>query len=172
MSLGTYGNFIELNYYSKFNSWSVMNKPTSDAWIDPFVKHLKNIGVIFHNNSSLEKIIVEDKSISYCIVNSEKKYSQIHVIALNPFEFEKVIINSNLIQYFPNYSSLNTINNQISFRIGFNNYINIINEKEENSFVLMDSPYNITFYPQEEFWCNTSLGTVNNKPIKVYGVVL
>jgi len=41
-------------------------------------------------------------------------------------------------------------NDQISFRFGFNRKISF--EKHNIAFILLDSEYNITFYPQDEHW--------------------
>ena len=46
------------------------------------------------------------------------------------------------------YDKLNPINNQIGFRWGFNKKIDF--KINNGGFVLVDSPYNITFYPQED----------------------
>jgi uncharacterized protein with NAD-binding domain and iron-sulfur cluster len=41
-------------------------------------------------------------------------------------------------------------NDQISFRLGFNKKISF--EVKNIAFVLLETPYNITFYPQDENW--------------------
>ena len=172
ISLAHFALFTEFNYNANFQSWSVMNNPTNESFIDPWVNHLQKLGVKFKYNSSLTHIVYNNKTIDYCIINGDKVYSSEHIIALNPFEFENVIKKSNLTDYFSDYSSLNTINNQISFRIGFTRKIDITGKNNENSYVLIDSPYNITFYPQEDFWDNVgnmpknNLGKINDKPIK------
>ena len=51
------------------------------------------------------------------------------------------------------YDKLNIVNNQISFRLGYDKKINFHN-LEYGGFVLVDSPYNITFYAQEDHWKN------------------
>ena len=55
---------------------------------------------------------------------------------------------------FIKYENLNQINNQISFRIGFRKELKLTdNLKKAKGFVLIDSPYNITFYSQTDTWC-------------------
>ena len=56
MSLGHYAIFVNI-LYMKETKWQVMSKPTSEAWIDPWVEYLKNKGVKFYFNSELKKLI-------------------------------------------------------------------------------------------------------------------
>ena len=80
----------------------------------------------------------------------------------NPFTYEKLLQNSRtekhqLNKQLENLSKFNTINNQIGFIIGINKKINYKNKND--CFVLVDSPNNITFYPQDLHFCqNVDLG--------------
>ena len=152
MSVGHYMLFIEYNLYIKMKLWQVMNKPTSEGWFDPWIKLLKEKGVKFKLNSSLDKINYKNKKITNCIVNSKEVFADEHIIALNPFDFEEVIKKSKIGNLYEQYLNLNTINNQISFRLGFNKKLNF--SKQNLGFVLIDSPYNITLYSQKDNWCS------------------
>ena len=152
MSLGHYMLFIEYNLYTKLKLWQVMNKPTNEAWFHPLIKLLKEKGVKFKLNSSLDKINYKNNKITNCIVNSKQVYADEHIIALNPFNFEDIIKKSNMKNMYNQYLNLNTVNNQISFRLGFNKKINF--SQNNLGFVLVDSPYNITLYSQKDNWCS------------------
>jgi uncharacterized protein with NAD-binding domain and iron-sulfur cluster len=160
MSLGHYATFIEYALYQKELKWQVMSKPTSEAWIDPWVKHLKNLGVKFYFNHELVKIIKKDNKISEFHIRYKNRISKLtsddYVIAINPFNLNDILKESNMLEMSLPYDKLNLVNNQISFRIGFNKKIDF--KINNGGFVLVDSPYNITFYPQEDHWINTDLG--------------
>ena len=162
ISLGHFVLFAEFNLM-KNNRWKVMNQPTSEAWFNPWLTNLKKQGVKFYFNSELKKLNYKDNKIISCDVIIENKLNKIQgddfIISIDPFSFREILINSKLNNLAEKYLNLNTINNQISFRLGFNKKIKF---KNYNSFVLIDSPYNITFYPQELFWVNKDLG-YNNK---------
>ena len=76
--------------------------------------------------------------------------------------FQTILNNSNIIN---NYDNLNIINNQISFRIGFNTKLKLQSNIDinANGYILIDSPYNITFYSQTDAW---SLNYITNNNIK------
>ena len=164
MSVGHYGLFLEQSFYEGNKKWQVMNQPTSEAWIDPWVKYLKSKGVKFNFNNELVNIKFKENKISKCFVKDSKnkiiETKGIRVIALNPFSYQKILKNLEG-EYFKNelknYQRLNIENKQISFRLGFNKKINF--NEEFGGYVLIDSPFNITFYPQEDHWCkNINLG--------------
>lgn len=154
MSLGHYANFAKLSYGKP--AWQVMNQPTSEAWFNPWKKYLEKLGVKFYMEHSLDEIIIIDNVVKKVLVNTRNKENKllmkgIHIIAINPNNIADIMKKSNMVEY-PLYRKLAVTNNQISYRIGFNKKINF--KKNYNSFVLVDSPYNITFYPQDLMWKN------------------
>lgn len=162
-SIGHFGVFIEQNITNS-NPWQVMNQPTNEAWIDPWVNYLKSLGVNFHFNHKLNKLNIINNKIQSVDIENNNNINTLsfdeYFICINPFVFEKILINSNLNEMANNYKKLNTINNQISFRFGFDKKINF---NKDDAFVMLDSPYNITFYPQDIHWCqNIKLGMNDN----------
>ena len=162
MSLGHFATFIEYTLYQKEKKWQVMSMPTSEAWINPWVKHLKNLGVKFYFNHELIKINKKKDKIDSLLVKHKNKVIKLnsddYVISINPFNFNDILKKSNMMDMSIMYNKLNIVNNQISFRLGFNKKINF--EIKNGGFVLVDSPYNITFYPQEDHWINVDLGEI------------
>ena len=176
MSLGHYANFAKLSYGKP--AWQVMNQPTSEAWIEPWAKYLKSKGVVFHMNYKLDEFILSEdkKSIRRAIVidNINKKNTKLimkgmHILAINPNNIAEIMMKSKM-KEFPIFQKLSITNNQISYRIGFNKKIKFKNGY--NSFVLVDSPYNITFYPQDIMWeKNINLG-MNGKILSLWSGTL
>ena len=157
ISLEHFTYFVEQNY--KVNSiWKVMMKPTSEAWFDPWKEYLESKGVKFVFNKKLSKINYEDKNIVSCVLSDGTIVkSDEYCLCINPYESIDIFKNSNIENLYEQHLSLKTINNQIGFYIAFNKKINF--PVNENAFVITDSPYNITFYPQDEHWCkNVNLG--------------
>jgi uncharacterized protein with NAD-binding domain and iron-sulfur cluster len=168
---------------SGYESWSVMKKPTSEAFINPLVTLLKSKGVEFIYNCDLKKINFNNNIISNCIITKttlngilveETINSDDYVIAINPNNCYEIFNNSNMTKLAKQHKKLEITNNQISFRLGFKNKINF--KSNRSGIVILDSPYNITFYPQENFfnvpidtnkkinslWSGTCIQTYNN----------
>ncbi len=165
ISVGHFGLFAYFSLREKNIGWRVMNKPTNEAWFNPWVNHLKNMGVKFYFNSELKDIIIEDDKCIGVKINDKIVKSDVYCISINPFNLEK-ILNKNKEEKIIKSINLdlkkgNIINNQISFRLGLSEKINF--GGNDLAFVLVDSKYNITFYNQADWWDKgVDLG-MNNK---------
>jgi uncharacterized protein with NAD-binding domain and iron-sulfur cluster len=152
------------NLYEKDKSqWSVMKKPTSEAFIDPLVNLLKNKGVKFIYNSELVKINYNNNVIENCDIKIDNHITNIksdeYIVAINSNNCYDIFSLSNMNDLATIHENLQTTNNQISFRLGFNKKINY--RYNNIAFILDDSEFNITFYPQENFF-NVPLDNNNN----------
>jgi hypothetical protein len=157
------------HYNHTDNLWHVTTKPTHEAWIDPWKEYLISKGLKIHLNTELIRFNINDNEISSCIVSDgvsefELKADE-YVLCLNPFDAEKVFERSNTTKLHKQHVLLNekTNSNQISFRIGFGKKLNF--PKENLAFVMTDSEFNITWYPQETHW-DEDVQLDNNGEIK------
>jgi uncharacterized protein with NAD-binding domain and iron-sulfur cluster len=134
ISANHYCCFAYQQLYAGIHSWQVMNQPTSEAWIDPWVEYLSSKGVRFNFKSTMSSL-----TPGGAIINGELIKADEYVLATPP--------------------EIKVPNDQISFRFGFNRKISF--EKHNIAFVLLDSEYNMTFYPQDEHWSkDVNLGPV------------
>lgn len=144
-------------------TWSVFKKPTSEGFIDPLVDLLKSKGVEFIYNVELKSINHVNNKIINCTVaigaSNKIITADEYIIAINPNNCYELFNKSNMTNLAKQHLELSIINNQISFRLGFKNKINFKNNK--TGLVMVDSPYNITFYGQDHFF-NVPIDTNNN----------
>jgi uncharacterized protein with NAD-binding domain and iron-sulfur cluster len=153
----THTNNGESYEHTANERWHVMNGPTNDVWIDPWVKYLKQQGVQFMNNSELIKLNYNNKKIISADIRhhngyTEKLKSKEYVLATNPYNTVDIFKNSNMNNLYNDFDLLtkNTKSKQISFRIGINKQIDY--PIQNIAFVMSDSEFNITWYPQEKHW--------------------
>ena len=151
-------NVLNFNFFNRKDFlWKVLNKPTSEGWIEPWISFLKNKGVKFNFNVSLERIKHDGKKIEYCVVNGTRVVAKEHIFALDPYSLNQILKRSNFPVLQPKIEKLSTVNNQISFRLGFRKKVKIPIKNTGLTFV--EAPYNITTYFQEDHWCpGTNLG--------------
>lgn len=156
-SLGSFFHFIHLclNSNTSINkNWSVMKKPTSEAFINPLVNLLMEKGVKFIYNSELIDIIHDKNKVESCIVKNDNKLIKINaddfIIAINPNNCYDIFKKSNMNNLADIHKNIQVENDQISFRLGFKKKINF--SIDNIGIVLLDSNYNITMYPQENFF--------------------
>ena len=144
--------------HNSTDNWHVMNGPTSDMWINPWIKYLKKKKVEFLTNSELVKINYNNNNITSVEVKQNGMINQFkskeYILSINPFNTVNVLKNSKMQSLYNKFKSLTdtTKSKQISFRIGINKKIKY--PIDNIAFVMNDSEFNITWYPQEKHWKN------------------
>lgn len=147
-SLGSFYFYFDCYLNNFVNNWYVTNKPTSEAFINPLVNLLQSKGVKIYYNSELQKINHLDNKIINCMVNNKIIKSDEYIIAINPNNLELIFTESKMDKLAELHRNLKITNNQISFRLGINKKVS----SSQSGFVLIDSPNNITFYLQDNFF--------------------
>lgn len=151
------------------SGWLILNKPSNQAWFDPWVKYLKSMGVTFIFNAEVKKINRDKLETSNKVSSVEFLTNGIiktlkadyFISALNPFAMAKIIRSSQL-QFDPQLAKFDKLiadgpHIQISFRIAFKDPIKLFPRiKEQNigetAIVLTDSEYDITLFSQNQLW--------------------
>jgi uncharacterized protein with NAD-binding domain and iron-sulfur cluster len=154
------------NYKHKASgSWHVMKKPTSEAWFDPWESYLIKKGVKLFKHTKVKQINNDKNKItSITLTNGDIIKADDYVFCTNPYSSYDIFAHSGLNKLTQTYENLtkNTSSVQISFFIGLDKEIKY--PVDNIAFVMVDSEFNITWYPQDQHWINTKLG--NNKAIK------
>ncbi len=138
--------------------WHVLNGPTSEVWFDPWREYLINKGLKIYLNTKLVRFNFKNNKIISCVINDGISDRIVkgdeYILAINPFEAQKIFERSQMDILWKQYKSLNEsiISNQISFRLGLNK--KIIFPSKSIAFVMSNSEFNITWYPQEKYWNN------------------
>ena len=156
--------------------WSVLRRPSSEAWFDPWVSKLTKDGVKFHINSPLYKINASSvgsapsemyrKIVNMDIISEGKIKTIVHdyyVIATTPFAITEItqrsslsVINDPQFKLFKNLTK-DGIHIQVAFTLGYNKLINT--PEKFIAFILPDSEFNLTFIFESNVWHkNTNLG--------------
>ncbi len=138
--------------------WHVLTAPTSEAWIDPWVAHLKRLGLDLQFGSKLIEIKVDGNKVTQCKVGNHwiGNVSDTYIFCVNPFVFKEILDQSNLLtEAYPElykFKDLITAGShaQPSFRLQFDKKINL--HANNICFTFPDSEFNITLYPQENFF--------------------
>jgi hypothetical protein len=138
-----------------FEKWSVLRRPTSEAWFEPWKQHLLDRGVQFVMKTSLEKIECDDNVVKEAVVEDEEGtrsiVSDFYIVATSPFELQRLTRESALIERTMLEGLVKNVNHiQMSFRIGFP--FKVQWPDSHVAFILVNSPYNITFYSQDTEW--------------------
>jgi hypothetical protein len=131
-----------------------MNRPTNEAWFDPWKAYLESKGVRFHLHTSLHQIVHDGTHVSHCLLeDGSKVLGDEYCFCLNPYNMIDILGRSNLPKLYEQHLFLKTVDNQIGFVVGFREKIEV--RPDRNGMIIIDSPWNILFYSQDKVWSSS-----------------
>jgi uncharacterized protein with NAD-binding domain and iron-sulfur cluster len=148
-------------FFEKGTMDRVLNAPTNDAWINPWVAYLKHIGVTFHQNETLTKLNVSagtsPKKITSATVynNATDAVTQVaadYYIAAVPVEVMNQLAQSNLdlTTAAPELGGISNINT--SWMAGIMFYLPQDVDIVHGHINFADSQWALTGISQPQFW--------------------
>ena len=146
------------------SQWSVLKRPTNEAWFDPWMEYLRDThNVQFHFGFKIIEVCSQNGEISHINLIKINRVISVkcdyYILAVTPFAVEEIVKNSDeqvkkdpqlklfkgLIQDGPHI--------QVSFFIGFAEKINTRESSNGHiAYILPDSQFNLTLYFQDDVW--------------------
>lgn len=142
------------------SSWAVFDAPTSEAWFDPWVKHLESRGVRFVYGAPLESLTVggSPRQVTGAQCGGNAVDADHYVCAVGPFQMAQILSNSpNLEREAALFRGLTQDGEhlQVSFRLGFRALPGGAIPQwpgERRALIISESPFNLTLYRQDDLW--------------------
>lgn len=147
----------------------ILNGPTNDTWIDPWVAYLKKRGVIFHCNAPLKKFNCVLKKVNSAIVTQNQEDQIIHAdyyLAAVPVEVMSKIIDTELLYVDPTLENIQTLSDDVSWMNGTQFYLTVDVKISKGHTIYIDSPWALTSISQKQFWENTDLSKYGDGNVK------
>lgn len=147
----------------------ILNAPTNDVWINPWVKYLKEKGVTFFTNSPTIKINSDKKQITSVTVkqnNSELNISADYYIAAMPVERMSLLLDDNLIYLDPTLNNIKILSAEVSCMKGSQFYLTKDAPIVDGHVIYIDTPWALTSISQKQFWKNVDLSNYGDGTIK------
>lgn len=131
----------------------VLNGPTNEVWIEPWVNHLKQTGVVFHTNTKIRKIFVDDSKVSGVEIEHDGCVERIiadFYVAAVPVEAMISLLNPELEKVAPELSRIRQLKTEwmVGLQYFFDRDVPIV----RGHTLLLDSPWMITTIAQKQFW--------------------
>ena len=138
----------------------LLNAPTDDAWIDPWLAYLAERGVDYQMNCDLVSINCDGRKITSCTVEIEGKQQEVtadHYIVAVPVEVIGRLITDELTQADPQLASLTTLMNNVQWMNGIQFYLTKDAPLDHGHALHLDSQWALTSVSQHQFWANYDL---------------
>ena len=131
----------------------VLTGPTNDVWIDPWLAHLRSLGVDYRHGHQVQAIHCADGRISGVGVvageNSFTEQADFYVAAL-PVEVMRLLVSDELAQAEPRLAGLHRLRTRWMNGIMF--YLDRDVPLVHGHTVYIDSPWALTSISQAQFW--------------------
>ena len=136
----------------------VLNGPTNDVWIDPWLAHLRSLGVDFRSEHQVQAIHCADGRISGVSVvaggNAIEESADFYVAAL-PVEVMRLLVSDELKEAEPRLAGLHRLRTRWMNGIMF--YLDRDVPLIHGHTLYIDSPWALTSISQAQFWPDVEL---------------
>lgn len=162
-SARTLGMLWEAGVYNYFGRGSngpydrILNLPTNEAWIDPWVAHLRHLGVMLHLGAEVERLVVRGGRIAEAIVRHGSRRQRIeadwYVLAV-PVERAIPLLSRPILAADPRLEGLRKL--QTRWQNGIQFYLREPTPIVHGHVLYIDSPWALTSISQAQFWTSRS----------------
>jgi uncharacterized protein with NAD-binding domain and iron-sulfur cluster len=131
----------------------ILNGPTNDVWIDPWVQHLRSLGVNYQLNSTVREIAMANGSISGARIETPTGTQWVeadaYIVAL-PVEVARRLLPRDALLFDPALAKLGNLNTEWMNGIQFYFDRDVSNVRGHANY--LDSPWALTSISQAQFW--------------------
>lgn len=134
----------------------ILNGPTNETWLFPWLKYLEQQGVSYHFGTTVEGLETSDGKVAAVIGQRDGKpvrYEAEHYLCALPVEqAAKVILPSQLPILDPRLQQLEVLQHHVAWMNGIQFFLKEDVKINEGHIIMADSPWAITAISQAQFW--------------------
>ena len=136
----------------------LLNGPTSDVWVNPWIEHLRTLGVEFHTDAAVSNLQMHAGAISGAAVKrgdiEEAVVADFYIAAL-PVEVFRPLISREMLAAVPQFKTLDEL--QTDWMNGVQFYLDRDIPTVRGHVIYVDSPWSLTSVSQHQFWRHVDL---------------
>jgi uncharacterized protein with NAD-binding domain and iron-sulfur cluster len=147
----------------------VLNGPTNDVWIDPWLKYLQTRGVQYHFDAQVRSIQCSRgcvQSASVKIGGVSREVTADYFIAALPVERMTELLNADLVELDPSLAGLHELTEYVEWMNGIQYYLTEDVPLAKGHAVYIDSPWALTSISQPQFWKGFDLAKYADGTVK------
>ncbi|MET8677395.1 FAD-dependent oxidoreductase [Streptomyces sp. NPDC004647] len=139
----------------------VLNAPTNEAWIDPWVMHLRGLGVRFEVGAAVEDLPYADGRVTGAVVRTpdgaRRTVTADHYICAMPVEHARKVWGKQLRAADPQLGRADTL--ETDWMTGIQFYLTEPTPVIHGHVNHLDSPWSLTSVGQAQYWKNRDFPT-------------
>lgn len=148
----------------------VLNGPTNDQWLSPWLSYLTSLGVKFFHHHHVERLEVKKGKISGVAIRNNtgeliQATADYYLLAV-PVERAAPLMNADILKLDPTLSSITTLSSSVSWMSGIQYYLNEDVKVNHGHVIYSDSEWALTSISQIQFWKDFDLSARYNGKVK------
>jgi uncharacterized protein with NAD-binding domain and iron-sulfur cluster len=147
----------------------LLNGPTSDVWINPWLAYLEAQGVVYHLNADVRALRYEGglvRSARVAVGGVEREVGGDYFIGALPVERMAELISPELLVGDPSLGNLRALTEYVEWMNGIQYYLTEDLPLARGHVVYLDSPWALTSVSQPQFWTAFDLGGFGDGTVK------
>jgi uncharacterized protein with NAD-binding domain and iron-sulfur cluster len=147
----------------------VLNGPTNDVWIAPWVEYLTSRGMRYHLGSRVAGITCARGRIQHVTVRRNGTTQQVvgdHYVCALPVEDVVPLLTPDLLAADPSLANLRQLERATSWMNGVQVYLTEDVDLAHGHTIYIDSPWALTSVSQGQFWNDIDLSQYGNGSVK------
>ncbi len=145
----------------------LLDGPTGDVWLDPWVAHLRRRGVKLRWGARVAGISCVDARVSHVSITTTEGPERVeadHYIAALPVERMRLLVTEQMKVIDPRFADLDELATEWMTGVQF--FLDIPLPIVPGHVVLVDAPWAVTAISQAQFWPRTHLGRFGNGRVR------
>lgn len=158
-TIGNMGEAFVYNIMGRGNDGApdrVLNAPTNEAWVDPWLIHLRNLGVRFHVGYAIDGLVVRDGRIDAARATDRKGRRRIieadWFISAMPVERARKLLSKRVLRLDPSLAGMNEL--YVDWMNGIQYYLRKPFHLIRGHLTFADAPWALTALTQGQFWAD------------------
>ncbi|MFC7044859.1 FAD-dependent oxidoreductase [Halobacteriaceae archaeon GCM10025711] len=148
-----YAQILRAHLSPAVDTERVLNGPTSEAWIDPWLAHLRERGVTLHANAPVRDLHHDGRRITGITVERDGERERVtadYYVAAVPVEMMARLVDDDLAAAAPSLDRLRRL--ETAWMNGVQFYLTEETPIVEGHTIYADSPWALTSISQSQFW--------------------
>jgi uncharacterized protein with NAD-binding domain and iron-sulfur cluster len=147
----------------------LLNGPTNDVWIDPWLAYLRQRGVVYHFDSDVRAIRCQGGVVSSATIAVGKSVREVtadYFIGALPVERMAELVSPGLLRGDPTLVNLNELTEYVEWMNGVQFYLTEDVPINHGHTIYIDSPWALTSVSQAQFWRDFDLSQYGDGKVK------
>ena len=147
----------------------LLNGPTNDVWIDPWLDYLKSKGVKYHFNSYVKKFNIEKDNVKSVVVvknGQDVELKADYYISAIPVERFAEIIDDDMLKADTTFRNIQALSSSVNWMNGIQFYLNKEVPINQGHIIHADTQWALTSISQKQFWKDVDLTKYGNGKVK------